>query len=288
MSLNLGLILTLLTFLAITTIPVSKAFLCSNCFNGTKITNTCNKTNIIISQSYDQTAYIPVVTNDTHLTYQVTYSLTPFPNSIPFSCGPNTRFKAFTSFMGSFLIPNVNQSYVIDYYINNLEDLILTDPPTYRFKLTGIFTSFVTNSIIKYKNPLNFNLLIPNDCSKIGDYLNTTVLSSSTIKFDENLEYKGTSLTCNVKTLDCGYEMRQVLNATCCTVGNVIYTLPNCTLIDDSYEMSNCTCNKKPDPFNLVTWITATSVTGSLLFLIIIGLLIAFCCCVSSTKYIRT
>jgi len=241
-----------------------------------------------MQSGYNTSSFIPISYNISSIQVTITYSLVPLPNSTPFSCGPASRYKAFSSFPGSVLVPINNQSYSLSFFLSEIDGFQLSDPPAFVKSYNNIFLNLNTNYSIILSNQINFSNYLPNDCTRIGDFpvvipYNRTIDSIAT-----NLTYFGSSLTCSVKSIECGYQLYSTFpSIDCCTVNNTFYnTLPSCYLSTNLYTLDNCTCSKNADTFHLIDWIIGTSIATPILFLIIIGLVIYICCC-SAGRFIR-
>jgi hypothetical protein len=224
---------------------------------------------------------VPIFYNNSHIWFQTSYSLTSLSNSIAFSCPPTTHFKAFTPFSNSVLTPIDNQTLFTTYSITKISDIHLTDPPVYTTVINGILLNHTSLSNYTFSQQINFLNYLPSDCSKIGDFMIYLSLNRTIYNYLQNNSFQSTNLGCAVSSTTCGYNLYSTVASDCCFIRNNSYQSGTCFLIDDTYTLDNCTCNKKPIDQAISDWLISVSVAGPILFLIIVILLILLCCSIS-------
>lgn len=279
--------LALVVFQVFITLPSTFALNCTSCFTNDTINLSCNPQIAVINLLYTAPSSVPYYFNSSHLWILTSYSLTPIINAQTFMCGPVTRYKAFSVFTPSILAPPLNQTTRLTYIVNKIDNINLTDPPLVDLLLPKVFLEVSNPANFSFTTQINFTSVLPNDCTKLGDFYQYFPLNKTYLNILENNKFSSTNLGCSISSLDCGYKIRSVYNSDCCFINGTKFDVDTCVLTSQDYTMTNCTCVIKPVEKFLTDWILGVSITGPILFLIIISLLIALCCCVPGAKYIR-
>jgi hypothetical protein len=213
-------------------------------------------------------------------TMNVMYSLTPFPNSVPFSC-PSTRYKGISTSTKPFM-PLNNYTASVEALLLSIDNYNFYE--TIAFIIPNCFFQFINHTARCYITPTNIISRIPDNCNTVGNAIVTFGMTYYEIDFNYTMDLSD-SLPCRVTPYTCGYTIEPVYNSSCCILNGTLYQdISFYSTSEFSFDSFTRTCYAPPF---WDTWkILVICFAGIIVIILFAG--VAHWCLKSDNSYIKT